>query len=209
MANAVEVFGKGQDDPIVLTQALKEWAIAISALRSGSLILLLRKGGIHDPRQPFVEIPRRAALFPTYEHQVSHYLKQPMEILPQDVDAPIVMNTWAQITHGFLLSTEAEVMALLPFHIWTVEFVAERLKWRSHQPLQILLLRAYQLYQPAELGRSPSHAGCRSWIHLETPISTQDSMPSLSDQHYQNQLSAIEQAVQSVKKGFRLIPLER
>lgn len=208
MANAVEGFGKGQDNKIVLTQALKEWAIAISALRSGSLVLLLRKGGIRDPLHPFAEIPHRAALFPTYEHQVLHYLKQkPGEITPPEANAPVMIDTWAHITHGFLLSTEAEVMALLPFHIWTAEFVAERLKWRSHQPLQALLLRAYSLQQSVELGRSPSHAGCRSWINLETPISTQDSMPALSDQHYQNQLSAIEQAIQAVKNDFKLKPL--
>jgi hypothetical protein len=209
MANAAEVFGKAQTNPIVLTQALKEWAIAISALRSGSQILLLRKGGIRDPRQPFSEIPRRAALFPTYEHQVPHYLKQPVEIASPDVNAPIVIDTWAHITHGFLLSSEAEVMALLPFHIWTAEFVTERLKWRSHQPLQALLLRAYSLQQPVVLGRSPSHAGCRSWIHLETPIFTQNSMPALSEQDYQTHLKALEDAIQSVNDDFKLKPFER
>lgn len=209
MANAAEVFGKAQADPIFLTQALKEWAIAISALRSGAQILLLRKGGIRDPRQPFAEIPHRAALFPTYEHQGLHHLKQPRSIAPPEVNAPILIDTWAHITHGFLLSTEAEVMALLPFHIWTAEFVTERLKWRSHQPLQILLLRAYSLQQPVVLGRSPSHAGCRSWINLETSLSTQNSVPALSEQHYQNQLNAIEQAVQSVQNDFKLKPFER
>ena len=209
MANAAEVFGKAQADPTFLTQALKEWAIAIAALRSGSLILLLRKGGIRDPRYPFAEIPHRAALFPTYEHQVLHHLKQSsVEIAPPEVNAPILIDTWAHITHGFLLSTEAEVMALLPFHIWTSEFVTERRQWRSHQPLQILLIRAYELAQPIAIRRSPSHAGCRSWIHLETPFSTQDSMPALSEQRYQNQLSAIEQAVQAVKDDFKLKPFE-
>jgi hypothetical protein len=209
MANAAEVFGKGQNAPIVLTQALKEWAIAISALRSGSMILLLRKGGIRDPRDPFADIPPSAALFPTYEHQVPHSLKQPIKITPPEADAPIVIDTWAQITHGFLLSTEAEINALLPFHIWTAEFVAERLKWRSHQPLQVLLLRAYPLGEPIVIGRSPSHAGCRSWIHLETPISSQGSMPALSAQDYQTHLDAIEDAIQFVNEDFRLETFER
>lgn len=206
MANAVEGFGKGQD--IFLTQALKEWAIAISALRSGSQVLLLRKGGIRDPRQPFAEIPHGAALFPTYEHQVPHHLKQSVEIASPDVNTPILIDTWAHITHGFLLSTEAEVMALLPFHIWTAVFVTERLKWRSHQPLQILLLRAYSLQKTVELGRSPSHAGCRSWIDLDTPIPTQNSIPALAQQEYQNHLNAIERAIQAVKADFRLVPFK-
>jgi hypothetical protein len=209
MVNAAEVFGKAQGQDIFLTQALKEWAIAISALRTGELVLLLRKGGIRDPIHPFAAIPRRAALFPTYEHQVPHYLKQPRLPTPPEPNAPIAIDTWATITHGFELSTEAEVAALMPFHIWTAAFVAERLKWRSPQPLQALLLRVYQLPEAAYLGRSPSHAGCRSWIDLDPGITIQNSIPALSDQDYHRRLEAIERAIQSEKKDFRLETFER
>jgi hypothetical protein len=203
MENAVKDFGKVQDQ-IVLTQALKEWAIAITTLRSGALILLPRKGGIRDPIHPFAKIPQRVALFPTYEHQAPQYLQHPVEIVQPDPHGPVVIDTWAEVTHGFTLQTEAEVMALMPFHIWTETFMTERLKWRSYQPLQILLLRAYQLPEAVELGRSPSHAGCRSWIELDTPISTQNSSPVLFEQDYQTRLQAIAQTIQAVKDDFRL-----
>jgi hypothetical protein len=198
MESAAKDSGKTQ------TQALKEWGIAITTLRSGAFILLPRKGGIRDPLHPFAKIPQRAALFPTYEHQVSHYLKDPVEIVLPDLHGPIVIDTWAEVTHGFTLQTEAEVMALMPFHIWTAAFMTERLKWRSQQPLQVLLLRAYRLPEAVELGRLPSYAGCRSWIDLDTPISTQNSSPALSDQDYQTRLQAIEQTIQAVKDDFRL-----
>jgi hypothetical protein len=203
MENAARVFGKAKDS-VVLTQALKEWAIAIAALRSGTISLLLRKGGIRDPLHPFANMPQQAALFPTYEHQVPHYLQQPVESGPPNPSGPIAIDTWAQVTHRFALHTEAEVMALLPFHIWTAAFVSERLKWRSQQPLQVLLLRAYQLPEGIELERSPTHAGCRSWIELETSISTQNSSPVLSEQAYQTRLQAIECAVEAATDGFRL-----
>jgi hypothetical protein len=208
MENAVQVFGNPLDQPMVLTRALKEWAIATAALRSGALVLLPRKGGIRDPLHPFANIPKRAALFPTYEHQASHYLKDPVEIVLPDPLESIVIDTWAEVTHGFTLQAEAEVMALMPFHIWTEAFMVERLKWRIHQPLQVLLLRAYQLPESVELGRSPSHSGCRSWIDLDTPISTQQSSPALSDSEYQTRLLEIESAVQAVKADFRLAPCE-
>ena len=153
MESAAKDSGKEQDR-VVLTQALKEWAIAITTLRSGSLILLPRKGGIRDPLHPFSKIPKRTALFPTYEHQVLHYLKDPVEIAPPDLLGPILIDTWAEVTHGFTLQTEAEVMALMPFHIWTAAFMTERLKWRSQQPLQVLLLRAYRLPEGVKLGRT-------------------------------------------------------
>lgn len=209
MENAVEDFGNVQDQGIGLTQALKEWAIAITALRSGALILLPRKGGIRDPLHPFANIPQRAALFPTYEHQTPQYLQHPVEIAQPDLHGPIVIDTWAMITHGFTLQTEAEVMALIPFQIWTEAFMTERLKWRSQQPLQVLLLRAYRLPDRVELGRSPSHAGCRSWIDLDVPIPTQHSSPALSDPAYQTRLLALERAVQTVKADFRLTTCER
>jgi hypothetical protein len=203
MENAARGCGNDRDR-VVLTQALKEWAIAISHLRSGALILLPRKGGIRDPIHPFANIPQRAALFPTHEHQAFHYLQHPVEMAQPDPNASILINTWAEITHGFTLQTEAEVMALEPFHIWTADFIAERLKWRSRQPLHILLLRAYRLPEGVELGRSPSHGGCRSWIDLDTPLSAQRSSPALSAQEYQAQLQAIEHAVQAVQPDFEL-----
>jgi hypothetical protein len=203
MENAERDCGSALDR-VVLTQALKEWAIAISNLRSGALILLPRKGGIRDPLHPFATIPHRAALFPTYEHQALHYLQHPVEMAEPDPNGPTLINTWAEVTHGFTLQTEAEVRALEPSHIWTADFIAERLKWRSRQPLHILLLRAYRLPQAVELGRSPSHGGCRSWIDLDTPISAQRSSPALSTPDYQAQLQNIENAVQSVQPDFKL-----
>jgi hypothetical protein len=207
MENAVKDSGKTQTQGVV-TQALKEWAIAITTLRSGALILLPRKGGIRDPLHPFAKIPQRVALFPTYEHQAPQYLQHPVEIVQTDPHGPIVIDTWAEVTHGFTLQTEAEVMALLPFHIWTEAFMTERLKWRSQQPLQVLLLRAYRLPEVVELGRSPSHAGCRSWIDLDTPISTQNSIPAMSDQDYQTRLQSIEQTIQAVTDDFKLDTFE-
>jgi hypothetical protein len=204
MANAAEGSGKSQGQDLVLTQALKEWAIAIAALRAGELVLLLRKGGIRDPLHPFASLPQRTALFPTHEHQLPRHLKQASLLTPPDLNAPIAINTWAVITHGFELRTEAEIAALMPFHIWTEEFITERLKWRSQQPLQALLLRVYKLPEAVFLGRSPAQSGCRSWIDLDPSIKIQHAIPALSDQAYQRRLEAIERAMQSGQEDFRL-----
>jgi hypothetical protein len=166
--------------------------------------LLLRKGGLRDPLHPFADIPHQAALFPTYEHQIFHHLKDPIESQTPDADAPIPIDTWARITHGFALQSPAEIEALMPFHIWTEAFIVERLKWRSSQPIRALLLRAYRFPAKVELKKSPAHAGCRSWIDLDTPISTQGSIPALSDPAYQARLMAIEGALQSVNDEFSL-----
>jgi hypothetical protein len=208
MANAAEGFGKSQGQDLVLTLALKEWAIAIAALRAGELVLLLRKGGIRDPLHPFASIPQRTALFPTYEHQVPRHLKEARVLTPPDPNAPVAIDTWAHITHGFELRTEAELAALMPFHIWTEAFMTERLKWRSQQPLQALLLRVYKLPEAVYLGRSLAQSGCRSWIDLDPFISTHNSIPALLDPDYQSRLESIAAAIQPVKADFRIERIE-
>jgi hypothetical protein len=194
MVNAVRGFG----DPIGLhlSQALKEWAIAIDALSSGELILLLRKGGIRDPAQPFARPPHAVALFPTTEHQVPDLLKQ-LEVMDPDADQEYIqLKAWAQITHQFALRSPSEIEVLMPFHIWTDRFIAERLKWRPQQPIQVLCLRTYRLPEPVQLVRSPLYKGCRSWVPLETPILVERHSPVLTNQAYYARLKAIEAALQ-------------
>ena len=42
--------------PQTLTVALKEWAVAIRALREGRQVMLLRKGGIREAEGEFVVV---------------------------------------------------------------------------------------------------------------------------------------------------------
>ena len=49
--------------------AFKEWEIVVDALGRGEQILLLRKGGIHEPRGGFQVEHQRFFLFPTRYHQ--------------------------------------------------------------------------------------------------------------------------------------------
>jgi hypothetical protein len=196
MADAAKVSGKNSGgDRVFISHMLKEWAIAIDALYCGDLVLLLRKGGIRDPARPFAGPHKQALLFPTYEHQVAQSLKTPPSQTLSPPEAEIHLRAWVQITHGFALSSLPEIDALLPFHIWTADFITERLKWHPQHPLQVLCVRTYRLRQPVRLMRSPNYSGCRSWITLENPVSVDICNPALSDQQYLEQLEAIEAAL--------------
>jgi hypothetical protein len=46
-------------------------------------------------------------------------------------------------------------------------------------------LRAYRLPEPVELPYSEAYAGCKSWIELEEPVSTQGSRPALPDEDFE------------------------
>ena len=54
---------------------LKEWAVACRALEQGSMITLIRKGGIREPGKAFQVQERQFLLYPSYEHQKPELVK--------------------------------------------------------------------------------------------------------------------------------------
>ncbi|ASC69684.1 hypothetical protein XM38_006130 [Halomicronema hongdechloris C2206] len=187
--------------------ALKEWAVVVDALTQGELILLLRKGGIHDYKGRFRAKHGQAWLLPTYAHQLASALKPPYcdgqrpalkghRISPTPPLETIYLKSWASITHVFPIHQSASIHALAPYHIWSDEFIQQRLSWKPHRPLMVLLLRVYRLSEPVELAMQPSYSGCRSWITLEHPIPLVPSSPALDDTAYQHQVNAITAVLQ-------------
>ena len=61
--------------PNVCQTAFKEWAVTIDALARGEQILLLRKGGIHEPDRHFRVEHDRFLFYPGYLHQNAALLK--------------------------------------------------------------------------------------------------------------------------------------
>lgn len=167
------------------THALKEWSVAVRALETGKTLLLLRKGGIREMGNRFEVKHQQVLLYPTYEHQKPHLLKEeyatPVTPVPSGWHPETVtIRSWAEII-GILRATEqSEVDRLLPYHIWNAQFIRDRFKWKPKHPLYLLLLRTYRLPKPITISYRPEYGGCRSWIDLAEPISLRDSVPVLS-----------------------------
>jgi hypothetical protein len=184
-----------------LIHALKEWAIAVDALEHGKIILLLRKGGIHEQGKTFTVTHNPILLYPTYEHQKTELLKPAYATQVQPVSsgwhpAMVRIGAWAQITNIFRVSEEPIVTALLPYHIWNHQFAQERFGWKPRQPLYVLLLRTYKLLQAKEIPYRAEYGGCKSWIDLAEPISLEKSLPVLSDIDYSKQVTEICDKIQ-------------
>jgi hypothetical protein len=94
------------------------------------------------------------------------------------------------------------VNALLPFHIWNEQFVSDRLKWKSRQPLYILLLRTYKLAQVQTISYHSEYGGCKSWIDLAEPISINDAVPVLDDAKYAQMTAVICEIVESDRNCY-------
>lgn len=184
-----------------ITWAPKEWAIAVDALLSGELIMLLRKGGIRE-QQSFFSVPsHQVLLFPTHEHQQAGLLRHPYSGQVEQRPVPQIGEVfevpgWAQITHKLPLSSTAEALAtcLAPFHIWSSDWVTQRLSWQPERPAYLLLLRAYRFPSPVAMPYQPSYGGCRSWIQLASAVETSD-MPVISAEVYEARIQSIQQAL--------------
>lgn len=181
---------------MIINQALKEWDIAVKALATGKTILLLRKGGIRETGGNFEVKYRTVVLYPTYEHQKTHLLKP--EFASQITPVPsgwhpetIQINSWTEITNIFSVKQETIVKQLCPYHIWSEEFISDRLKWKANQPLYILSLRVYNLRKPVVVPYNASYGGCQSWIELLEPTDITDSIPILDESEYNKRLNAI------------------
>jgi hypothetical protein len=185
-----------------LTWALKEWAIAVKVLLAGQSVLLIRKGGIREA-QPVFKVPSdRVLLFPTYEHQTPSAVRPPWteQVVAQSVPRVgdrVSLPGWATITHQWPLTGPDVVTALRPFHIWTDEWLAERLAWKPERPAYALLLRVHRFVQPLSLTYQAPFGGCRSWIELDSPPAPAlpKSEPVLSAADYNDYMAHIQQAL--------------
>ncbi|OUL26365.1 hypothetical protein BV378_13185 [Nostoc sp. RF31YmG] len=180
--------------------ALKEWAVAINALENGNTIMLLRKGGIHEKNGRFQVAHNQVLLYPTFEHQQTFLLKPEYANLVCPVTSGwhpemVRIGSWAEITDILPVNDQSIVNSLLPFHIWNEHFISDRLKWKSRQPLYILLLRTYKLPEVQEIPYRAEYGSCKSWIDLDQPINIQGAEPVLSESSYQQLVAEIRAIV--------------
>ncbi|MBF2002614.1 MAG: DUF1802 family protein [Synechococcales cyanobacterium M58_A2018_015] len=184
-----------------LTAALKEWAVAVQALAEGETIVLLRKGGIREQGGQFTVEARRVWLYPTYEHQKRQWLKpsyaaQVTEVASGWHPEQVTIQAWAEITHILPVFRAETVEALLPFHIWTADFAAERLRWKPRSPLWVLLLRVHRLPEARMIPYQTEYGGCKSWIELPPTLSLAGSEPVLADAAYHERVAAIQRIIE-------------
>ena len=180
--------------PGTLTKALKEWAVAVRALREGRQILLLRKGGIHDPEGgEFTVDAREVLLFPTFEHQMEQpgvlqpcyeaWLQEEMARKPPGESVRI--EAAARITDILRITDFDALFRLGSQHIYSESLLRSRIAMSPDKPLYCLFLRAYDLPAPRVIPMQIDYYGCKSWIDLEEePFSTEGAVPAMRESAY-------------------------
>jgi hypothetical protein len=185
----------------MLRFALKEWAVICKALAMGRQTVLLRKGGIAEESGSFRLEQTRFWLFPTYVHQQGTGIVADALPLLESVKAErpkegvVRIDHFAEVTGYYQLHDMVGALRLAPFHIWSMEVVHSRFRYR--QPgLSALVVRVYRAADMFELPDLPAYAGCHSWVGLEGELSTDGALPVLNDVQFKEISSSIDRALQ-------------
>lgn len=178
--------------PASLTTALKEWAVVQRALLEGHQLLLLRKGGLIEDTGEFDLKAPAFLLYPTFEHETERL----GDVQPcfgqwlREEEGRKPGPEWVRIEAAAVVSDVVRVddreklLKLAAQHIWSPQFIHGRYDWEPYKPVWVLLLRAYRLAEAQLIPVRREYGGCRSWIELAEPVSTEGAVPALSDAKY-------------------------
>jgi len=178
---------------------LQEWSVCIQALALGRSCVLIRKGGIHEPRGGlFMPEHERFALLPSYLHQAAERLHPQYggEFLAHSVASAqpgvIPVTIWAEVARVWKCTELSTAQALGEEVPWSAAEIATRFNYRQQPFLFVLALRVQRLPALVALPDRPSYGGCRSWISLEDPVPTEGSTPVISDAPWAARLAQLD-----------------
>ena len=187
--------------------AFKEWAITIDALARGEQIIILRKGGIHEPNLHFEIEHNRFLFFPGYLHQNADLLKpryRPLLGNEQQHDpSRVTLSLYAEVTEVIeleLSEAKSATDALEPFHIWAPGYALKRVHWKPLHELNVIILRCYKTEIPTTIPVLPEYSGCTSWVNLESQVPLGKMTPVISDKDFEQQVKEVRSAIASARK---------
>ncbi len=175
---------------IASSVALKEWSVVVEALGTGDQLLLVRKGGIQDPKGAFQLEHREFLFYPTREHQRAEAIRPDFRDRFQkaftQLDDPqeVTFAVYGGVAFCAEIRDPAQLAGLEKYHIWTPEFFKERMSYRPQSPTLVVLLRAYRLKPPVRHPVEPEYAGCKSWVNLGLPVSVEGAEPVVDNRRF-------------------------
>ena len=178
--------------------ALKEWATIVKALENGKQTIILRKGGILETASGFEIIAKKFLLFPTWEHQeIKHVKPEYHNLLNQTLDNKPkegynTITSIAEVLDHKDISSNKIIDDLSPFHVWSDEYIKERINWMPEKPLKAIFLKVHTFPQ-IEIPLQSDFEGCKSWIELNSNQNSGQSV--LTNQEINNELKKFREIV--------------
>jgi hypothetical protein len=171
-------------------RAFKEWAVSCQALAEGRQTLLIRKGGIREEGGAFRINDPEFWLMPTFEHQNADLLQAEwlpdlaaIQATPRE-PGQVTLSSYAIVDTIAVARDDEQVNALAQEHIWNPTYVKMRFNFNPYDPLYLVLLRVYRLPEPITIPMLGEYEGCKSWVTLAQPLSTDTAVPALPDAEF-------------------------
>ena len=177
---------------------LKEWATVVKALENGKQTIILRKGGILETASGFEIKAKKFLLFPTWEHQeIKHVKPEYHNLLNQTLDNKPkegynTITSIAEVLDHKDISSNKIIDDLSSFHVWSDEYIKERINWMPEKPLKAIFLKVYTFPQ-IEIPLQTDFEGCKSWIELNSIQNSGQSV--LTDQEIESELKRFREIV--------------
>lgn len=190
--------------------ALKEWAVLCALVGAGRHSVLLRKGGIREPRPAgqdgsFAAEHRRFWLLPTYFHlrepgREGDLAPEARALAPELLAAAppagrLRLELFAEVEAVREVAARERLRPLAGAHGLSEACVDARFAYRR-PGLVVLILRAWRVRQAIEVADRAEYAGCVSWVHLEATLAG-EAEPVLSDADHAARVAAIEAALEA------------
>src|SRR5438045_1334064 len=159
--------------------ALKEWSSVIDALGRGEQIILIRKGGIADPK--FGMEAERFYLYPTFFHNADG-----------QVPASVDISHWAEAVRTWRVRDLVLLDRLEPLTVMDRANLEERYRFRPDQALHVIAVRAWKLAQPVSVPQKQEYLGCRSWVSLDEEIDIEGSIRALDEEMLSREIQRVD-----------------
>jgi len=148
--------------------ALKEWSSVIDALGRGEQVILIRKGGIADPK--FGVEAERFYLYPTFFHQ------------QQSEPGEVAITHWCEVVRTWRVPDLETLYRLEPLVVMmSRETLETRYRFRPDQALHVIGVRTFALAYPRTIAVTPEYLGCRSWVSVDDEIDVDGSRAVLEE----------------------------
>jgi hypothetical protein len=182
--------------------ALKEWAIIVDAMARGTLIAMVRKGGIRERRAGFAVRHQRFLLYPTYFHENQDELApQLRSTLGADQPPPSLASAHVRLTCVARVARVWTATALEPLRAIAAEHglawpaVESRFRYRDTPRVHVVAVRVARLRGPVDLPELPRYGGCVSWVELGQDVDVSGAEPVLTDREFDRRLAALQRAL--------------
>jgi hypothetical protein len=158
--------------------SLKEWSSVIDALGRGDQVVLIRKGGIADPK--FGVEAERFYLYPTFFHQ------------QQSEPGEVTITHWCEFVRSWRVNDLETLYRLAPLVVMSRETLETRYRFRPDQALHVIGVRTLALPHARTIRVKPEYLGCRSWVSVDDEIDVEGSLPALTETELQTRLSRVQ-----------------